>query len=100
LVPCCDKTGGTLHLILAPLVHPKPRFPQWNGNIVMSFTSCGILNIAARNKIKSTSFSGPENANDPKCFAISLEQETSGMTVTSSFLKDENMADYYKFHNF
>ena len=49
----------------------------------MSFTSCGILNIAARDKIKSTSFSGPENANDPKCFAISLEQQTSGMTVTS-----------------
>ena len=52
----------------------------------MSFTSSGILNIAARDKIKSISFSDPENVNDPKCFVISLEQETSGMTVTSCFL--------------
>ena len=51
----------------------------------MSFTPTGILNIAARDKIKSISFPGPENANDLKCFVLSLVEETNGMTVTSCF---------------
>ena len=44
-----------------------------------------LLNIAARDKIKSISLFAPENANELKCFVISLVQETNGITVTSCF---------------
>ena len=44
----------------------------------------GFVKIAARHKIKSTSFSGPENEYDAVCVVMSFTHESKGTTSTSS----------------
>ena len=47
-------------LVLAPLFHPKPSFPRWFGDIVISLKRSRIVSHAVRHRIRSTSSSGPE----------------------------------------
>ena len=63
--PWLDKSRGILHLV-APLVHPIPSFPRWRGHTVMLCNLPGILKIAARHNISSTSFTGPVNEYDER----------------------------------
>ena len=79
------KSRGILHLV-APLVHPVPSFPRWRGHTVMLSRLAGILKIAARHNIRSTSFMGPVNEYDERWFSISFEQALSGTTWISFFL--------------
>ena len=46
----------------------------------------GILKIAARHNIRSTSFMGPVNEYDERWFSISFEQPLSGTIWISFFL--------------
>ena len=56
-----DISFGTLHLLLEPRFHPTPRFDLWVGQFVKSSISFGVSKMPARDKTRSTSFSGSEN---------------------------------------
>ena len=52
---CSEISGWVLHLSVA-LVQPSPRDERCDEQIVMVLTFCGTVNIAARARIRSTSF--------------------------------------------
>ena len=60
-LPWPDISFGTLHLLLEPRFHPTPRFDLWVGQFVKSSISFGVSKMPARDKTRSTSFSGSEN---------------------------------------
>ena len=51
---CSEISGGTLHLSV-PLIQPRPRDERCAGQIVRVLTFCGIVNNAARARVRSTS---------------------------------------------
>ena len=60
-LPWPDISFGTLHLLLEPRFHPTLRFDLWVGQFVKSSISFGVSKMPARDKTRSTSFSGSEN---------------------------------------
>ena len=60
-LPWPDISFGTLHLLLEPRFHPTLGFDLWVGQFVKSSISFGVSKMPARDKTRSTSFSGSEN---------------------------------------
>ena len=56
-----DISFGTLHLLLELRFHQTSRFDLWVGQFVKSSISFGVSKMPARDKTRSTSFSGSEN---------------------------------------
>ena len=86
LLPWFDISDGTLHLVLDPLVHPKPSFARCEGHIVIECMLTGGENMAARLRIKSTSSFGPEKPKLIEWLSIRFEQASRGMITVSCFL--------------
>ena len=74
---CSEISGWVLHLSVA-LVQPSPRDERCDEQIVMVLTFCGTVNIAARARIRSTSFFTSWNCQRDLCRVISLLHDSSG----------------------
>ena len=72
-----EISGWVLHLSVA-LVQPSPRDERCDEQIVMVLTFCGTVNIAARARIRSTSFFTSWNCQRDLCRVISLLHDSSG----------------------
>lgn len=78
--PCPEMAGGTLHLVPPPLVQLIPSVARWWGQIVIDLMLSSVLsNNAARERMRSISFSGPEKLSDDKCFDIFFVQDSKGI---------------------
>ena len=74
---CSEISGWALHLSVA-LVQPSPRDERCDEQIVMVLTFCGTVNIAARARIRSTSFFTSWNCQRDLYRVISLLHDSSG----------------------
>ena len=72
-----EISGWVLHLSVA-LVQPSPRDERCDEQIVIVLTFCGTVNIAARARIRSTSFFTSWNCQRDLCHVISLLHDSSG----------------------
>ena len=81
---CSEISGWVRHLSVS-LVQPSPRDERWDGHIVMVLTFCGTVNIAARARIRSTSFFTSWNCQRDLRRVISLLHDGSG-TISMDWL--------------
>ena len=79
---CSEISGWVLHLSVA-LVQPSPRDERCDEQIVMVF--CGTVNIAARARIRSTSFFISWNCQRDLCRVISLLHDSSELSLWTDF---------------
>ena len=63
-----------------PLVQPRPRDERCAGQIVRVLTFCGIVNNAARARVRSTSLFTSWNCQSDLCRVMSLVHDSSGTT--------------------
>ena len=77
-LPNKEISGETLHLSF-PLVQPRPRDERCDGQIVTVLTLCGMVNVAARARISSTSLLTSWNYQGDLWRVISLQHDSSGI---------------------
>ena len=85
--PWLDSAAGIRHLV-EHLVHPSPSFSRWFAQMVMVFKDSSFWKIAARHNMRSISFSGPENENKVRCFAISFLHDDREQFPLGVFCRD------------